>query len=70
MEQIFSYKTLFFNIVNTISYVFSPAMLVKICTSEGDPLPLLPLLFIGEKVQPLLPCHQHLPVMLWANIIK
>ena len=44
-EQILSYKTLFFDIVNTIGYALSPAMnkslhaaLVKICTSGGGPL--------------------------------
>ena len=43
-EQILSYKTLFFNIVTTISYAFSPEMnnsmhaaLTKTCTSGGDP---------------------------------
>ena len=42
----FSYKTLFLKTVTTISYAFSPAMnknlhavLVKIHTSRGDPLP-------------------------------
>ena len=51
IEQIFSYSTLFFNIFNTISYAFSPAMsnslhttLLKICTSWSDPLFLSPLL--------------------------
>ena len=45
IEQILSYKTLFFNIVTTNSYAFSPAKkkslhatLVVICTSGGDPL--------------------------------
>ena len=45
IEQILSYKTLFFNIVTTISYVFLSAInkrlnaaLVKIRTSGGDPL--------------------------------
>jgi len=40
-----SYKTLFFNIATTISSAFSPTMnkslhavLIKICTSRGDPL--------------------------------
>jgi len=49
IEQILSYKTLFFSIVTIISCVFLPAMtkslhasLVTICTSRGDPL--LPLL--------------------------
>ena len=44
-EKIVSYKTLFFNILTTISYAFLPAMskslhatLVKICTCESDPL--------------------------------
>jgi len=44
IEQTFSYKALFFNIVTTISYAFSPvmnkslhAMLVKICASGGGP---------------------------------
>jgi len=43
IEQILSYKTLFFNIVITTSYAFSLVMnkslhatLVKICTSRGD----------------------------------
>jgi len=43
IEQIFSYKTLFFNVDTTIPYVFSPAMneslkavLIKICTSGGN----------------------------------
>jgi len=51
IEHILSYETLFFNIVTTISYVFLPVMnkslhsvLIKICTSGGDPLWLLPLL--------------------------
>jgi len=51
MKQIFSYKTLFFNVVTTISSVFLPAMikslcatLVKIYASGGDPLSLTPLL--------------------------
>jgi len=51
MEQILSYKTLFFNVVITISYTFLPemnkilhAVFVKICTSRGDPLLLSPLL--------------------------
>lgn len=42
-EYIFSYKTLFFNILFIISYAFSPAVnkslhaaLVHICTSRGD----------------------------------
>ena len=46
-----SYKTLFFHIITTISYTFSPVMnknlhavLVKICTSRGDPLSLSALL--------------------------
>ena len=45
IEEILNYKTLFFNIVTTISYAFLPAMskslhavLIKICTSRGDPL--------------------------------
>jgi hypothetical protein len=45
IEQILSYKTLFFNIVTTISYALLPVMnkslratLVKICTSGGGPL--------------------------------
>ena len=44
IELILSYKTLFFNIVTTISYAFLltmskslHAMLMKICTSRGDP---------------------------------
>ena len=42
IEQSLNQKTLFFNIVTTISYVLSPvtdslpAMLVKMCTSRGD----------------------------------
>ena len=50
-EQMLSYKTLFFNIVTTTSCVFSPAMnkspsavLIKIYTSRGYLLLLLPLL--------------------------
>jgi len=149
-EQILSYKTLFFNIVTTTGYAFSPAMnkslhaaLIKICmviqnmaclsclychcwntwptaSLSSHPLfghhkyslrfnecswvpfllekfsdtPLLHMHFhvryhlsrlllcchlshsnkmswnIGVKVQPLLPSHQHLPLMAWANIIK
>ena len=49
IEQILSYKALFFNTVTVISYAFLPAMnkslhamLVNICTIGGDPL--LPLL--------------------------
>jgi len=45
MEQIVSYKKLFFSIVTTISFEFSPVMkkslhaaLIKIFTSEDDPL--------------------------------
>jgi hypothetical protein len=45
IEQILSYKTVFFDIVTTIGYALSPALnkslhaaLVKICTSGGDPL--------------------------------
>ena len=45
IKWILSYKTLFFSIVTTISYAFSlvinkswNAVLVKICTSESDPL--------------------------------
>ena len=51
IQQILSYKTLFFNIVTTISSAFLPVMnkslhaaLITICTSAGDPLLLLPLL--------------------------
>ena len=43
IEQILSYKTLFFNVIITLSYVFLPTMnkilyavLVKICTSGDD----------------------------------
>jgi len=45
IEQILSYKTLFFDILTTIGYALSPAMnkslhatLIKICTSGGGPL--------------------------------
>ena len=45
IEQILSYKTLYFDLVTTIGYALSPAMnkslhtaLVKICTSGGGPL--------------------------------
>ena len=45
IEQILTYRTLFFNIVTTMSYAFLPvmnksmhAMLVKTCTGGGDPL--------------------------------
>jgi len=45
IDLILSYKTLFFNIVSTISCAFSPEMnkrlhaaLMKICTSGGYPL--------------------------------
>ena len=51
IQQILSYKTLFFNIVTTISSAFLPVInkslheaLITICTSAGDPLLLLPLL--------------------------
>jgi len=51
IEQILSYKILFFNIGTTISSAFSPAMnkslhnvLVKISTGGNDQLSLLPLL--------------------------
>ena len=51
IEQILYYKTLFFSIVATVSYAFSPVMnkslhaaLITICTSKGDPLLLSPLL--------------------------
>ena len=50
-EQNSSYKTLFYNVVSTISYVFLPmmnkslyAILVKICTCGSDPQSLSPLL--------------------------
>ena len=43
IEQILSFKILFFNIVTTVSYAFSSAMnkslhavLIKICASRGD----------------------------------
>jgi len=46
IQQILSYKTLYFTIVTTISYAFSPvtnkslhATLIKICTDGGDPHP-------------------------------
>jgi hypothetical protein len=45
IEQILSYKTLFFDVVTTIGYALLPAMnqslhaaLVKMCTSRGGPL--------------------------------
>ena len=45
MERILSYKTLFFNVVTTISYAFLPAMnkslhtmLIEVCISRSDPL--------------------------------
>lgn len=45
--RVLSYKTLFFNVVATITYAFSPvmskslhAMLIKICTTGGEPLSL------------------------------
>ena len=51
IEQILSYRTLVFNTVTTISYAFLPAMnkslravLVRICTSGGNPVSLSPLL--------------------------
>ena len=51
IEQVLTYKTLFLNIVTIISCAFSPAMkenlhamLIKICISGGDALPLSPLL--------------------------
>ena len=50
IEQILSYRVLFFNVVTMASYAFSPVMnkslhavLIKIC-SRGDPLLLSPLL--------------------------
>jgi len=68
MEKIHSYKTLFFNIIATINYAFSPAMnkslhavLVKICTSGRDPL----------SPSPLLKCTTHrltvLPLTAWSS---
>ena len=49
IEQILSYKTLFFSMITTVSYAFLPAMnkslhaaLIRICTHGGDSL--LPLL--------------------------
>ena len=58
IEQILSYKTVFFNIVTTISYVFSPvmnfrlhAMLIKTCISGGDP----------QLLASLLNCTAHPP---------
>ena len=51
IEQILSYKALFFNIATIVSCTFSPAMswsllavLVEICTCRGDLLSLSPLL--------------------------
>jgi len=51
IEQILSYKSLFFNTVTTISSAFLPvinknllAALIKACTSTGESMPLLPLL--------------------------
>ena len=51
MEQILSYKTLFFSIITTISYASLPEMnkslnatLTTTCTSRGDPLSPPPLL--------------------------
>jgi len=51
IEQILSYRILFFHKVSTSGYAFSPAMnkslravLIKICASGGDPLLLSPLL--------------------------
>mgnify|MGYP001852689430 CR=1 FL=1 len=51
IKNILSHRTLFLNIITTISYIFSPVMnkslhatITKICTSGGDPLLLLPLL--------------------------
>jgi len=45
IEQILSYKILFFSIVSTISYTFSPVMNkslpaahIKVCMSGADPL--------------------------------
>jgi len=79
IEQIISYKTLFFDVVIAIGYALLPAMnknlhapLVKICTSGGGPLSHGNKIQknIGEKVQPLLPNHQHPPLTLWANIIE
>jgi len=50
LEQILSYKRLFFNMVTNISCAFSPemnvslqAMRMKICTGVGDPVSLSPL---------------------------
>ena len=52
IEQILSYKALFFNTVAVISYAFLPAMnkslhamLVKMCTSRNDPY--LPICYDG-----------------------
>ena len=46
IEQILSYKTLFFDIVTATGYALSPSMnkslhaaLIKICTSGGGPMP-------------------------------
>jgi len=51
IEQSLSYKMLFFSIATTTSYAFLPAVnkslhavLIKVCTSGGDPLMLSPLL--------------------------
>ena len=51
VEQILSYKTLFFSIVAMVSSAFLPvvnnslrAMLTETCTSGSDPRSLLPLL--------------------------
>ena len=50
-KQVLNCKTLFFNIVTTISYAFLPLMnkilhaaFTKICIKGGDPLSLSPLL--------------------------
>jgi hypothetical protein len=60
MEQILSYKTLFFYVVTTNGYALSSAMnksphaaLIKICTSEGGPL--FPSSYDGVVARKMLP---------------
>ena len=72
MEQILSYKMLFFNIVTTISYEFLQAknkslhamLVLKMCPSGGDPILLLPLLKRTTHCHPLFGLHK------WSHVFS
>lgn len=65
--QILCYKTHFFNTATTISYAFLPAInmrllavLIKICTSTGDP----------QSLTQLLKCTAHCPSALTLTSVQ